>query len=72
MSNKYEFPVLIEKDEDGILIATVPSLKGCHTQAKTLSTLFKRVKEAISLCLDVQKDIPRLKFVGLQEIEVVK
>ncbi|MFH1878951.1 MAG: type II toxin-antitoxin system HicB family antitoxin [Candidatus Omnitrophota bacterium] len=69
---KYEFPVLIEKDEDGIFIATVPGLKGGHTQAKTLPALLKRVREVILLCLEVEKDIPRLKFVGLQEIEVTK
>ncbi len=70
--NKYEFPVIIEQDEDGVYIATVPSLKGCHTQAKTLPTLLKRIKEAILLCLEVEKDVPRLKFVGLQEVEVTK
>ena len=70
--NKYEFPVIIEQDEDGVYIATVPSLRGCHTQAKTLPTLLKRIKEAILLCLEVEKDVPRLKFVGLQEVEVTK
>ena len=29
-----EFNVLIEKDTDGYFVATVPSLRGCHTQAK--------------------------------------
>ena len=72
MKRKYEFPVIIEKDEDGILIATVPNLKGCHTQARTLPTLLKRIKEAILLCLEVEKDVPRLKFVGLQEVEITK
>jgi predicted RNase H-like HicB family nuclease len=70
--SKYEFSVLIEQDEDGMLIGTVPDLKGCHTQAKTLPTLLKRIKEAILLCLEVEKEIPRLKFVGLQEVEVNK
>ena len=66
-----EFVVLIEKDEDGILVATVPALTGCHTQAKTLPQLLDRVKEAIRLCLKVQKVIPEpLKFVGLKEIEI--
>jgi predicted RNase H-like HicB family nuclease len=72
MSTKYEFPVIIEKDEDGILIASVPSLPGCHTQATNITTLLKRIKEAILLYLDVRKDIPHLKFVGLQEVEVTK
>lgn len=59
MSKKYEFPILIERDEDGIFIATVPTLKGRHTHAKTISTLMERVKEAILLCLEVEKDVPR-------------
>jgi len=33
---KYEFTLIIEKDEDGIFIGSVPQLKGCHTQAKTI------------------------------------
>ncbi len=70
MSEKYEFPAIIEKDEDGMYIATVPSLRACHTQAKNLPTLLKRIKEVIILCLDVEKTVPRLKFVGLQEIEI--
>ena len=50
-----EFTVIIEKDEEGYFIAEVPELKGCHTQAKSLDTLMERIKEAIQLCLDVEK-----------------
>ncbi len=68
---KRQFLVLIEKDESGVLIASVPALKGCHTQAKTLSTLLKRIKEAIQLCAEVEHPkLPSLEFVGLQEIEL--
>ena len=66
-----QFLVLIERDEDNVLIATVPALKGCHTQAKTLPTLLERVKEAIRLCIEVEHPAIRpLNFVGLQEVEV--
>ena len=66
-----KFLVVIERDEDGVLVATVPALKSCHTQAKTLPTLLGRIKEAIQLCLEVERPkIPHLEFVGLQEIEV--
>ncbi|WP_416245105.1 type II toxin-antitoxin system HicB family antitoxin [Crocosphaera sp. XPORK-15E] len=44
------FNVIIEKDGDGYLVASVPSLKGCHTQAKTFDELMERIKEAIELC----------------------
>jgi predicted RNase H-like HicB family nuclease len=69
MKTKREFTVLIERDEDGVLIASVPALKGCHTQAKTLPVLFERIKEAILLCLEVERP-SNLEFVGLQEISV--
>ena len=69
--SKNEFLVLIEEDEDGILVASVPALKGCHSQAKNLPTLLERIKEAIQLCLEVEgRKISPLEFVGLQEVEV--
>jgi len=49
---KREFTVVIEKDEDGYFIGTVPQLKGCHTQAKSLDELMARIKEATLLCLE--------------------
>jgi predicted RNase H-like HicB family nuclease len=49
-----EFNVIIEKDEEGYFVASVPELRGCHTQAKSLDRLMERVKEAIALCLEVQ------------------
>ena len=69
MKRKREFTVLIERDEDNMLIASVPSLKGCHTQAKTIPVLLERIKEAITLCLEVEAP-SKLEFVGLQEVTV--
>jgi hypothetical protein len=34
-----KFTVLIEQDEEGYFVATVPVRRGCHTQAKSLDTL---------------------------------
>ncbi len=51
---KGEFSVVTEMDSEGYYVATVPELRGCHTQAKSLDTLMKRVKEAIELCLEVE------------------
>jgi predicted RNase H-like HicB family nuclease len=53
------FTPLIEQDEEGLLVATVPALRGCHTQAKSLDTLMKRVREGIASCLEAEKDAPR-------------
>ena len=49
-----EFTVVIERDAEGYLIASVPSLHGCHTQARSMDQLLERIKEAIKLCLEVQ------------------
>ncbi len=49
-----EFNVVIEKDADGYFVASVPTLRGCHTQAKSLYVLMKRIREAIELCLEVK------------------
>ena len=48
--------VIIERDEDGWFVATVPHLWGCHTQARSLRTLMERLKEAVELCLEVEDE----------------
>lgn len=47
-----KYTVVIEKGENGYFIAHVPSIPGCHTQAKSIDELMPRVKEAIELCLE--------------------
>ncbi|MBI4792376.1 MAG: type II toxin-antitoxin system HicB family antitoxin [Deltaproteobacteria bacterium] len=64
-----EFNVVIEKDEDGYFVASVPALRGCHTQAKSLDVLIKRIKEAIALCLEVEEPVAN-EFVGVQRVAV--
>ncbi len=54
--SKKQFKVLIEQDEDGYFVASVPALPGCHTQAKNFTELKKRIKEAILLCLEIYKE----------------
>jgi predicted RNase H-like HicB family nuclease len=50
------YRVIIEKDEDGILIAKVPDLPGCATEGKTRDELMKNVKEAIQAYLEALKE----------------
>lgn len=66
-----EFTVVIERDEDGWYIGTVPELRACYTQARSLDELAERIKEVIALCLEHRGDKetePRLEFVGLQRV----
>jgi predicted RNase H-like HicB family nuclease len=61
--------VLIEQDEDGYYVATVPALKSCYTQAKSLEEIYPRIKEVVELCLE--EEIPvKMKFIGVQQIEI--
>ena len=67
----FEYVIIIEEDEDGMLLASCPGIRGCHTQAKTMPELLKRIHEAIKLCLKTDGKIPKpLKFIGLQEVRV--
>ncbi len=70
MAKKRTFTVVIERDEDGWLVADVPELQACHTQAKTMDELIKRVKEVIQLCLEEKTESPEMEFVGVQVVEV--
>jgi predicted RNase H-like HicB family nuclease len=71
VKGKRKFTVLIERDEQGYYVATVPELPGCHTQAKNLDTLMKRAKEVIALCVENDRnDAGALELVGIQQISV--
>ena len=52
------FNVIVERDPEGYLIASVPELPGCHTQAKSLDILMARIAEAIVLCIEEQGEHP--------------
>ncbi len=64
-----EFNVVIERDEDGYFVASVPELRGCHTQAKSLDTLMERVEEAIDLCFEVEEPVSN-EFIGIQRVAI--
>lgn len=72
MDVKREFTLVIEKDEAGWFVATVPELPGCATQARTREALKERAKEAILLWLETH-GIPSTgpEFVGVDKVEVV-
>lgn len=65
----HNFTALIEYDEDGYYVATVPALKSCYTQAKTLEELGKRIKEVIELCLE-EEEPDNMEFIAVQRFQV--
>jgi predicted RNase H-like HicB family nuclease len=66
-----DFTILIEQDEDGIYVAKVPEIAGCHTQGKTVEEALERIREAIEVCLEGDKEeVVPLKFIGIQKMQV--
>ncbi|MCP4663389.1 MAG: type II toxin-antitoxin system HicB family antitoxin [bacterium] len=66
-----EFNVIIERDTEGYYVGSVPGLKGCHTQARSLDVLLERIREVIELCLEVEAEEPEpLEFVGVQRLRL--
>ena len=49
-----EYTIVIEKDEDGYYVGSVPGLLGCHTQGTSIDQLLERMQEAIALWLEVE------------------
>lgn len=70
MEKKKEFTIVVEKDEDNYYVGEVIELPGCHSQAKSMDELMKRMQEAISLYLEVKADVEMPSFVGLQKLKV--
>jgi predicted RNase H-like HicB family nuclease len=66
-----QFNIVVERDSEGIYVASVPALPGCHTQADSLNALMERTRVAIELCLEIEGEPTEpLDFVGVQTITV--
>ena len=74
-----QFKVVIEQDENGIYIASVPELPGCYTQGKTLEQVRTRIKKVIGLVLKSEKGLQKEKldthrssqyFFGIEQVSV--
>ena len=65
-----EFSVIIERDAEGWYVGTVPALRGCHTQARSLDSLMERIREAIGVCLDADEPPRAAEFIGIRRVAV--
>ncbi len=62
-AKKLQFPVLVEKDEDGFFVVECPLLQGCYTQGKTLDEALKNIREVIELCLEEEEEDEKAEIV---------
>ncbi len=69
----YKFTVVVEQDEDGVYVASVPLLHGCHTQGETHEEVLDSIKDAIRLHIEARKELgePIPVEVAVDEVRVV-
>jgi len=63
-------PVIIEQDEDGVFIVSVPTLRGCHSYGATLQEAMRNIAEAAELCLKDEPLPTNEQFVGIRDLQV--
>ena len=70
----FNFRVLIEQDEDGIFVASVPSLPGCYTEGDTFEEAIKNIKDVIGLHLEARQELladdTGTEFVGIKNLKI--
>ncbi len=60
------YHLMVETDEDGVFVGTVPELPGCVSQGETEEELLANMEEAILLYIetrDAGKDLPKVVWV---------
>lgn len=67
-----EYYMIIEKDSDGWYVGSIPSLPGCHTQARTIEDLTPRMQEAMTLYLEDSDITSFSEFIGVQRVAALR
>ncbi|KPK77752.1 MAG: hypothetical protein AMJ89_01880 [candidate division Zixibacteria bacterium SM23_73] len=52
---KYNYTIILEREEDGGYHAFCPALPGCHTQGDTYDEAMENIKDAIRLYIESLK-----------------
>ncbi len=64
------FPVILEKDEDGVYVVECPLFSGCYSQGKTIDQALKKIREVIQLCLEEKDNQERAEAYILREVSL--
>ena len=65
-----QFPVVVEKGEDGFYVVECPIFRGCYSQGKTLDEALENIREAITLCLEEKENQKAIKSYRLKELSI--
>jgi len=53
----YRFNIVVERDEDGVYIASCPALQGCYSQGDTYEEAVENLKDAIRLHIEARREV---------------
>lgn len=69
----YKYTIVIEQDEDGLYVVSVPALQGCYSQGETYEEAIENIKDAIKLSIEARRTLgePIPREVGIDKVEVV-
>jgi predicted RNase H-like HicB family nuclease len=72
MQEQHEFTVILQRDEDGVVIAAVPAPPGCHTAGDTEAEALELVEDAIRLHIEARRQLgePILEDLGATRVRV--
>lgn len=74
MSKVLNYRVILEQDEDGVFVASVPALQGCYTEGDSFEEAITNIKDLIKLHLQSRKahgllpDDSQTEFVGIKNL----
>ena len=69
----YKFTIVVERDEDGLYVASVTVIQGCYTQGETYEEVMENIKDAIKLHLEARRELgePIPLEVAIDEVRLV-
>ena len=65
-----QFPIVVEKDEDGFYVVECPLFRGCYSQGKTLDEALENIREVIEICLEEKENQEILKSYKPRELSL--
>jgi len=65
-----DLTVYIEKDEDGVYIGSIPTLKSCYAEGRTQQEMLKNLKQVAKLCLRNSEEAGSSTFIGIKNINL--
>jgi predicted RNase H-like HicB family nuclease len=70
--SRVHLPVVVEQDEDGAYIVSVPTLQGCRSYGLTFDEAMQNITEAAKLCLEDEALVSDSTFIGVRDLEIVR